>query len=172
MAPRAPIELCPQEVTELECGLVHDDVSGRLTRSYGATGRLSRRLFHLGRCVLHFLHIADLADLHARKPGGELGRRFGQLLDDGLHLSAQRIRAENERADHACHHDDRADNARNPDRFEPCDERIQRVGNDDAEQQRHHKGLRPPQGENRRECRQNSQRQAPRIDRQSASREG
>ena len=49
----------------------------------------------------------------------------------------------NERTDHARHHDDGADNARDLDRFKPSDERIQRVGNDDAEQQRHQKGLRP-----------------------------
>jgi hypothetical protein len=146
----------PEEVTELERGLVHDDVSGRLTRSCGATGRLGRRFFHLGGCVLHFLYIADLADSHARKPGSELGRRFGQLFDDRLHFSAQRIRAENERADHACHDDDSAGNARDLDRFEPCDERIQRVGNNDAEQQRHHEVLRPRQDDDRRQHRQNS----------------
>jgi hypothetical protein len=67
----------PQEVAELERGLVYDDVSGRLTRRYGATGRLSRRLFHRGRGVLHLLHVADLADSHARKAAGELGRRRG-----------------------------------------------------------------------------------------------
>ena len=71
-----------------------------------------------------------------------------------------------ERTDHARHHDDRADNARDLDRFEPRDERIQRVGNDDAEQQRHDEGLRPRQSEHRRERRQDSQREAARIDRQ------
>jgi hypothetical protein len=80
-------------------------------------------------------------------------------------LSAQRVRPESERPDHARHHDDGADDARDPDRFEPCDERIQRVGDHDAEQQRHHEGLRPRQGEDRRERRQNSQCQAPRVDR-------
>ena len=55
-------------------------MSGRLAGSRRATGRSSRRLFHLGRCVLHFLHVADLGDSHARNPGGKLGRRFGNEL--------------------------------------------------------------------------------------------
>jgi hypothetical protein len=131
-------------------------MSGRLARCNGGTGRLSRRPFYLDRGVLHLLHVADLTATQARKPGGELGRRRGQLFDDGLHLVAQRIRAQNERTHHARHHDDSADNARNPDRFEPSDERIQRVGNDDAKQQRHYKGLRPRQGEDRREHRQHA----------------
>ena len=162
----------PQEVTELESRLVHDDMGDCLARNHGGTGRLGRRLFHRRRCGLHLLHIADLAALQVRKPSSELGRCFGQLFDDGLHLAAQRIRSENERTDHACHHDERTNNARDLDRLEPCHKWIQRVGYDDAEQQRHHKGLRPPQGDNRSECRQNPQRQSPCINLQSGFRKG
>ena len=76
------------------------------------------------------------------KRGGERPRRFGQLFDDRLHLAAQRIRAEPERADHARHHDDRADDARDPDPLEIHYQRIQRVGDEDAEQQRYEERLR------------------------------
>ena len=56
------------------------------------------------------------------------------------------------------------DNARDLDRFEPCDERIQRVGKDDAEQQRHQESLRPGQGVRApRRAAGTPQRQAPRI---------
>ncbi len=59
---------------------------------------------------------------------------------------------------------DSAQDAGDPDRLEPSDERIQRIGNDDAEQQRHHEGLRPRQCEDGRERRQDSQRKASRVD--------
>jgi hypothetical protein len=45
----------PQKVIEFERGLVHDDVSGALTPSCGASGLLSCRPLHHGRCVLHRL---------------------------------------------------------------------------------------------------------------------
>ena len=91
---------------------------------------------------------------------GELSRRFGQLFDDGLHFSAQRIGTEHERTDDACHHHHGACNARNLDGFKPYDERIQRVGDDDAEQQWHQECLRPGQNKNHRERRKNFERHA------------
>ena len=63
-----------------------------------------------------------------------------------------------ERAQYASHNNESTDNARDFDFFEPCDERIQGVRNDDAEQQRHHKRLRQPEGQNRRKRRQDSER--------------
>ena len=47
---------------------------------------------------------------------------------------------------------------RNLDRFESSDQRVQCVANDDAEQERHHKGL-STTGLGRRERRENAQRE-------------
>ena len=135
----------PQKAAQFECRLIHDDVGGRLPGRSRCGGGLVRGLFHLGRGALHFLHVAALARLQARQARGELDCRLGQLFDDGLHLAAQRVAAEAECSDHTRHHDDRRDAPGESHRLEPCDERIQCVGEDDAEQQRHHEGLRPRQ---------------------------
>jgi hypothetical protein len=68
-----------------------------------------------------------VAALHARKHAGNLGRRLGQLFDHRLHLPAQRVGAECERSQYASHDNERTDDARDLELFEPSDKRIQRV---------------------------------------------
>ena len=94
---------------------------------------------------------------------GKGPRRFGQLLDDRLHLPAQRIGAESERAHHAHHHDDRARHARNPDSLELRHEGIQRVGNEDSEQQGDEERLRQIERANDRDHGKQRERDAARV---------
>jgi hypothetical protein len=86
-----------------------------------------------------------------------------QLLDDRLHLAAQRVCAEHERAHHAQHHDQGGRHAGNPHPLQPGHGGIERVGHEDSEEQRNDDSLRPLQRQHHRDHGQYRKRQAVRI---------
>jgi hypothetical protein len=95
--------------------------------------------------------------------GRQLARRLGQLLDDRLHLTAQRVGSEVQRADHDQHHEAGARHPVNPDPFQPANEWIEHVGDKNPKHQRDQKSLRPIQYEDHGDRGHDHQRQTLRI---------
>ncbi|EEF26946.1 conserved hypothetical protein [Ricinus communis] len=87
-----------------------------------------------------------------------------QLVDDGLELALQLFHHHHRAAENGGGDQRGADHARNADAFEPAHQRAQRVGNQDAEQQRHEEITRPLQRPDKGHGRNHAQRQAARVD--------
>lgn len=154
----------PEEIADFECGrIVDDDARRGFVGCGGHAGRLTGRLFELARGGLYFLHRIELALPQFGEARGQLARGFGQLLDDCLHLSAQCVGSEPERAHDGHDHQAGARHPMNLDPFQPHDEGAQRVGQENPEQQGDKKALRPLQCEYHGDRGQDDQRQALRV---------
>ena len=148
----------PKELAESERRLVDDDVCGRLARRCGLAANC---VAAFSTCVAAFCMICIVPSCFTCRRASPSANRFAASGTRSMIVCIwprSEYVPRTSAPDYARHDDHGADDPWNSDDFEPGDEGIQRVGDDDAEQQWHEEVLRPRQRRYDCERRENSER--------------